>query len=352
MMICHKVCLFGEANVKVVNMRHLSDIKCMLLIGLRSGVLGLTLVGGLAFAAEASTQPADLLLKGDAKCTGCHDEADDTKPTMLELHPSVLAIGKTRHGVRTDSRTPTCTDCHGESEKHLNHKGSGKPPKADVNFVKGSTTPAIAKNQACLSCHQQDSKRSHWEGSAHQSKDVACTSCHQIHTANDKVRDKKTEAEVCYSCHKEQRIQMSKPSRHPVPEGKMGCSDCHNSHGSVGPKLMKRDSVVETCYTCHMEKRGPFVHNHEPVSEDCGNCHNPHGTVVESLLKVRAPFLCQQCHTPHGPFIPQLTPNTATTSGRSATNFTQGRSCMNCHTQVHGSNNPATTNPTPQFMFR
>lgn len=331
----------------------------MLLRGMRFGVMGLALVAGSTFAADAAKQPADLLLKGDAKCTGCHDEADDSTPTMLELHPSVLAIGKTRHGVRADSRTPTCTDCHGESEKHLSHKGSGKPPKADVNFVKGSTTPAIAKNQACLSCHQQDSKRSHWEGSAHQNKDVACTSCHQIHTANDKVRDKKTEAEVCYSCHKEQRIQMSKPSRHPVPEGKMGCSDCHNSHGSVGPKLMKRDSVVETCYTCHMEKRGPFVHNHEPVSEDCGNCHNPHGTVVESMLKVRAPFLCQQCHTPHGPFVPQLlgaqapaNKNTETQSGRSATNFTQGRSCMNCHTQVHGSNNPATSNPTPQFMFR
>lgn len=140
----------------------------------------------------------------------------------------------------------------------------------------------------------------------------------------------------------------------------MGCSDCHNAHGSSGPKLMVRDSVNATCYTCHMEKRGPFVHNHEPVSEDCGNCHNPHGTTAENMLKVRAPFLCHQCHTPHGGFIPQLrgaqvTGNLpANNSGyaKGTINVTQARACLNCHTQVHGSNNPSATNPTPQFNLR
>ncbi|MBN9424360.1 MAG: hypothetical protein J0I91_18105, partial [Candidatus Accumulibacter sp.] len=50
-----------------------------------SAVLGLVGTGtGAAFAAEpakAKDAPKDLILKGDAKCTGCHDEADDTKPT-------------------------------------------------------------------------------------------------------------------------------------------------------------------------------------------------------------------------------------------------------------------------------
>ena len=86
--------------------------------------------------------------------------------------------------------------------------------------------------------------------------------------------------------------ELNRPSRHPILEGKVACSDCHNVHGSVGPKLVKKDSTVETCYQCHAEKRGPFVHNHEPVQEDCGNCHNPHGTVADSLLKMRQPFLC------------------------------------------------------------
>jgi predicted CXXCH cytochrome family protein len=106
-----------------------------------------------------------------------------------------------------------------------------------------------------------------------------------------------------------------------------------------------------------MEKRGPFVHSHEPVNEDCGNCHNPHGTVAESLLKARPPFLCHQCHTPHGGQLAQLrgqlpTQPTINSSGKSGINYTQARGCLNCHTQVHGSNNPSATNPTPQFNLR
>jgi DmsE family decaheme c-type cytochrome len=302
------------------------------------------------FAADAAKPgakeaPKDLVLKGDAKCTACHDEADS---------PQLLAIGKSRHGTKADGRAPTCTDCHGKSDNHADYKGKDKPPQTDINFLKNTKNTAEQRNEACLSCHKRDAKRSHWAGSTHQSRDVACSSCHQQHTQHDKVRDKRTEAEVCYTCHKEQRSQMNRVSHHPVPEGKMGCSDCHNAHGSVGPKLMKRDSVVETCYTCHMEKRGPFVHNHAPVNEDCSICHNPHGTNVENMLKARPPFLCHQCHTPHGGNLAQLTNQStpATSVGRNGVTYTQGRGCVNCHTQVHGSNNPANTNPNPQYNLR
>ena len=137
-------------------------------------------------------------------------------------------------------------------------------------------------------------------------------------------------------------------------EGKVACSDCHNPHGSTGPKLMKRESVNATCYTCHMEKRGPFVHNHQPVGEDCSICHNPHGTTAESMLKARAPFLCQSCHTPHGAIQPSAatTRPSAPPGWWSGSVVAQGRACMNCHTQVHGSNNPSSVDPTPQRLFR
>jgi hypothetical protein len=72
------------------------------------------------------------------------------------------------------------------------------------------------------------------------------------------------------------------------------------------------------------------------------------------MLKTRAPMLCQQCHTPHaaggiGAIGVLPTPGG---SGKNVANLWQGRSCLNCHTQVHGSNNPSTTNPTPQLMLR
>jgi DmsE family decaheme c-type cytochrome len=236
---------------------------------------------------------------------------------------------------------------------HLGYSGSGKPPKPDVTFNAKTATSADARNGACQSCHAKDGKHDQWEGSIHQARDVTCAACHKVHVAKDAVRDKRTQSETCFTCHKEQRAQVSKASHHPVTEGKMSCSDCHNVHGSAGPSLMKRDSVVETCYTCHMEKRGPFLHSHQPVDENCSNCHNPHGTTAASLLKSRPPFLCQTCHTPHGPIQPSVATGPNSNPGWwSGPAVTQGRSCMNCHTQVHGSNNPSTALPTPQRFFR
>lgn len=322
---------------------------------LLSAVIGALGAGaGTAVAAEpakAKEAPKDLILKGDAKCTGCHDEADDSKPTMLDLKPSVLAIGKTKHGTVADSRTPTCTDCHGESEKHVSHKGSDKPPKADRTFGKNTKTPATERNEACISCHKRDAKRSHWAGSIHESRDVACTSCHKVHTAHDKVRDKATQPEVCFTCHKEQRAQANRPSHHPIIEGKVSCSDCHNAHGTAGEKLLVRDNVNDTCYTCHMEKRGPFLRGHQPVSENCGNCHNPHGTTADNLLKARMPYLCQQCHegTSHRGGVAGVTGGSVGSTG-SGIGITQGRACLNCHTNIHGTNNPSSA--TNERTFR
>jgi DmsE family decaheme c-type cytochrome len=303
--------------------------------------LGWLAIGTSVHSADA---PKDLVLKGDAACTTCHDDADA---------PALLAIGKTRHGTQADTRTPTCTSCHGASLDHLGYSGSGKPPKPDVTFNAKTATSTDARNGACQSCHAKDGKHNQWEGSIHQARDVTCAACHKVHVAKDAVRDKRTQSETCFTCHKEQRAQVSKPSHHPVIEGKMSCSDCHNVHGSAGPSLMKRNSVVETCYTCHMEKRGPFVHNHQPVNEDCSNCHNPHGTTAEALLKSRPPFLCNSCHTPHGPIQPTLANGTApslTAPGWwNPSVITQGKSCVSCHAQIHGSSNPGAAG---QHLFR
>jgi DmsE family decaheme c-type cytochrome len=312
---------------------------------------------GVALAADAPQAPAkevpkDLVLKGDAKCTGCHDEADEPKQSMLDLHPSVLAIGKTRHGVKGDSRTPTCTDCHGDSEKHLSHKGSGKPPAPDRVFTKKSGNTFEARSEACLACHSTGA-RSHWEGSQHAGQDVTCTSCHQVHSQHDKVRVRTTQAEVCYTCHKEQRSQANRMSHHPINEGKVVCSDCHNSHGSVGPKLLVKNTLNLTCYTCHAEKRGPLLWEHSPVTDDCGNCHTPHGSTNSPLLKARPPYLCQECHTNEHASSLRMTGSTMTNGvvttnlgqqvpgGINVSAFNTGRSCLNCHVQVHGSNHPA-----------
>jgi len=278
----------------------------------------------------AAEQPADKALNGDAKCTRCHDENDD--------YP-VLAIGKTKHGTRADARTPSCTSCHGASEGHLNHKsGGGARPKPDVTFSKTSTAPMEARSNVCLTCHQ-GGKRIHWQMSMHSSRDVSCNSCHQVHAQEDRVRIKTEQPDVCFACHTELRMAVNRQSHHPVREGKVACSDCHNAHGAPGEKSLVKDSINETCYSCHMEKRGPFVRTHQPVQENCAICHNPHGSNNDNLLQARSPFLCQQCHEPtsHRGGTAGLTGPGGTSPG---VGITLARGCLNCHTNIHGTNNP------------
>ncbi|MFI3186834.1 MAG: DmsE family decaheme c-type cytochrome [Methylococcaceae bacterium] len=286
-------------------------------------------------AKSAPVGKASDALDKDSECTRCHDE-NEKKP--------ILAIYQTPHGNKADSRTPSCQSCHGDSAKHI----SSKTNAPDVLFgtKKGAFPMSEVKdqNKSCLTCHEKDPKRTHWQGSAHQTADVACSSCHETHAAHDKVRDKKTQPDVCFTCHKDQRAQVKKFSHHPIGEGKVACSDCHNPHGSAGSKLLVKNTVTETCYTCHAEKRGPFLWEHQPVTEDCTNCHTPHGSNITPLLKSRAPFLCQECHDGSHQSGTPVAGNAAGTQGGLTTvpseNFT-GRACMNCHSLVHGSNHPA-----------
>lgn len=314
---------------------------------------------GFAVSAQASGLPElgklgkdDTVLRGDAKCTGCHDDSDTPAKTMLEQRPWVLSIAKTRHGVVADGRTPTCTSCHGESALHMKKaQGASTRPAPDRVFSKKSSNPPAELNESCLSCHK-GGNRTHWNGSQHPVNDVACTSCHQVHAEHDKVRDKRTQPEVCYSCHQSERAQARRFSTHPLAAGKMACSDCHNPHGSAGPKLLRKKTLNETCYTCHAEKRGPFLFEHRPAVEDCAACHTPHGSNITPLLKSRPPFMCQECHDGTHASATQVGPNAAGWQGGLArtkldgsannpsSNIT-GRGCMNCHVMIHGSNSPA-----------
>jgi DmsE family decaheme c-type cytochrome len=284
--------------------------------------------------AQQGTASADAV----RACTKCHDETDNAP---------VLSIMQSKHAVVADPRTPfadsACMTCHGSSLDHRTKTAPGgdhrMPP--DVVFGKRSATPVAQKNQACLGCHEQG-LRMHWKGSKHDFEGLACTSCHSVHTGHDPVLDKTLQADICFTCHEQRRAEMFLPSSHPIREGKVSCSDCHNPHGSTGPTLLAKGTLNETCYTCHAEKRGPFLWEHQPVREDCANCHKPHGSVNQSLLKTRSPWLCQQCH------MEQFHPSTAYsgtglpgTTLPSGAQQMMGKGCINCHSEVHGSNHPS-----------
>jgi DmsE family decaheme c-type cytochrome len=310
-------------------------------------LLGICLAGVLGNAHAAKDAEASEM------CLGCHEEHANT-------------MRRSVHSVATDGRTPTCVSCHGPS---MDHAGDPTEKSPDRLFKGPKAMPVDGASDVCLTCHVKSRQLILWQGSTHPQSGVACTGCHQLHVDKDRVFSKTTQPTVCYTCHKDQRIQANKPWRHPIQEGKMTCSDCHSPHGSAGPKLARRDTINGTCYTCHAEKRGPYVHNHQPVSENCASCHNPHGSNIPSMLTARDPILCNQCHTPHiaggmgavggqpGVFppaagsqtVPAVTP---LSGGINTVNIWQGRSCLNCHTQIHGSNNPSARGPSSSTLFR
>jgi DmsE family decaheme c-type cytochrome len=267
----------------------------------------------------------------EQKCLRCHDKA----PVNLILY--------TKHAQKGDERTPFandgCQTCHGDATAHRKKPRSEKPP---IRFGADSPTPVPDQNTACLACHEKT--HINWRGSPHDDEDLACGTCHDIHALEDPVRKSESQAEVCFACHQDKRLEMYKVSRHPLEEGIMTCSSCHNPHGSNGPSQLVKQTVNETCFKCHAEKRGPFLHEHEPVADSCVNCHNPHGTNNENMLVMRSPYLCQQCHVAdrhvgniYGSDGLDDTPGTwlSRTSRMTATG------CSNCHSQIHGSNHPA-----------
>lgn len=296
---------------------------------------------------QTGSPTADAALTKDALCTVCHDPSAKVP---------IFSIYQTRHGVKADAGAPTCQSCHGESVVHL--KDAGKPTDVVFGAHSKNISPAEVRNATCLTCHASSAARANWPGSEHETQGVACTNCHNIHAPDQKVLMKATQAEVCFTCHKDQRAQVHRVSAHPlavtslasVP--KMVCSDCHNPHGSTGPTLMIKNSVNETCFTCHAEKRGPFLWEHAPVTESCTNCHTPHGSTNAPLLKTRQPWLCQDCHS--GDHANQVdsganlglgavtTINGAQAPGARAPRIQMGgRACITCHQLIHGSNHPA-----------
>jgi DmsE family decaheme c-type cytochrome len=163
-------------------------------------------------------------------------------------------------------------------------------------------------------------------------------SCHSIHrtAANDKLLVKRTEAETCFGCHVNVRKAMLQRSTHLFRDergaNRMECYSCHNPHGTQTENLISANSVNEKCYECHQDKRGPFLWEHAPVRENCMSCHSAHGSNNPQLLAMRTPQLCQTCH---------LQGRHQTVAGRPNAMWNINRRCVNCHSQVHGTNHPS-----------
>jgi DmsE family decaheme c-type cytochrome len=277
----------------------------------------------LAFAGFVVTGPAAAVEKaglvGMDTCATCHEEVAKAFASTPHINS---AMG--------------CEGCHGPGQAHVD--GSGDKTKIRLfKDLKPADSSAV-----CMECHNKGGQN-HWVGSTHDARKLACVTCHNPHPKGPAPKSllAKPQAQLCVSCHPQRRAQLYRSGHMPQREGKMECTSCHNPHGTVGEAMLVQNTINENCWSCHAEKRGPFLWEHQPVREKCTTCHDAHGSVNSNMLKVKNPILCQQCHEaashPSQPW-------SSTTQARS---FNRG--CLNCHGQIHGSNDPTTSHGGKTF---
>lgn len=206
----------------------------------------------------------------------------------------------------------------------------------------------------CSQCHEKTVRdfktadHARLQAKGPNAKDMGCESCHgpgskhvEAGGGAGTIVNPQKSPETCFQCHLDKKAQFSMPYAHPVLQGKMSCSDCHDPHkGSAmkggGTQLA---DMNETCMQCHTQQRGPFVFPHDATREGCVSCHSPHGSTNQRMLTERNSNLCLKCH-----FQDQLAGagNGSIMIGggsHSSSRLIRG-TCWSsgCHEAVHGSN--------------
>ena len=273
--------------------------------------------------AQAAQDPPGQYVGGDT-CLACHFDMDK-------------GLVGTAHGNAAHPRSPAaaqgCESCHGPGELHV------QDPTVATSIRRFTKMSPRDVSETCLSCH---TKSSHtlWQGSAHDARNLSCVTCHSVHQPKSARAQLKTatEIETCETCHRTQANKVKRLAHMPVSEGKMQCSSCHSPHGATNVKQLRVGNWInESCVSCHAEKRGPFLFDHAAGRESCVSCHDPHGSSSDRMLVARTPMLCQRCHI--GTRHPSTIYDNNAVNARS--NRIVGRSCVNCHQQIHGSNHPS-----------
>lgn len=235
---------------------------------------------------------------GSDQCDTCHD--DIYQDFVTADHARLMAKG-------TNALNAGCESCHGPCSVHADSGGDILPPYT-FTAGRGSRTSYGAR------------------------------------LTDEPPRSEET---VCYQCHGDVRGQFELPFHHPVPEGELACTDCHDPHkGSIfkggGTRLL---SLNDLCVRCHPAESGPFVFEHQALRQGCTICHNPHGSINDKLLVDRDDNLCLRCH------VEQVVPGPSHTEiligGSDHTYRLQQGTCWSagCHEAVHGSR----VNPSLQF---
>ncbi len=281
-------------------------------------------------AKPAAEPPKKKELVGSESCAGCHEEIH----TGFKKNAHVVLETNKKRG--WDGKA--CESCHGPGSVH-----------AETNEAKDILSPKLmspaAVDAMCLNCHKNQVTQVGRLQSGHARNAVACTGCHTVHKTGEESSavQFRTAAGInknCAGCHVNSMASFNKPHRHPLPEGAMACTGCHNPHASfLNRNLRLANASDPGCLKCHSNYRGPFIYEHAPVkNEPCTICHEPHGSVNPRMLtRHEVAPLCLECHS---------NIQSGTRSGSLGgippafhdLSNPRYRNCTICHQKVHGSN--------------
>lgn len=287
----------------------------------------------IGFLMSEETQSSEGTV-GVATCKACHPKYYESYTASIHAKKAIPTSPASKDG---------CESCHGPGAAHLEKMGSGG---AGIFIFSKKLADAEQKSARCLSCHSETPRINSWDMGRHRAAGISCDNCHTVHSRTPKNL-KARQPDLCLICHLNIRAQQNRQSHHPIREGKLKCSECHDIHGGFEAKMIAANSANELCYKCHADKRGPFLWEHPPVEENCLTCHVPHGSNHSKLLTDKPPKLCQACHDTGGhPGNPYTSFETFRGSATGGKNRMFARSCLNCHSNIHGSMGPATRGRT------
>ncbi|MCD4748609.1 MAG: DmsE family decaheme c-type cytochrome [Thermoanaerobaculales bacterium] len=282
----------------------------------------------LAMVAVACVLTLPAFAEDGLVCADCHDEVAAGMKNQIHMRIQPFEV---------NDREVGCVGCHGDGVAHME--------EGDPTLIRNFDNESADDAQACVECHAEKNQPE-WAASTHAMEGLACTDCHDIHSRNNPLNS-------CKSCHADVYTEFMMPNHHPVLEGKMSCSSCHDPHLATEMQLRTHTRANDLCYTCHQDKEGPFIFEHVPVVEDCSLCHLPHGSVAEALLTASEPMLCLQCHelhfhagllSPDGPIDVGGTERESPW-GEHSMNLGFTSRCSQCHSQIHGTDLPSQTVP-------
>ena len=163
----------------------------------------------------------------------------------------------------------------------------------------------IKEGESCVSaeCHNQLAKAKYVHAPA---ATGACLVCHTLIKENPPFGLVSTGVDLCWGCHKNQKIVVVQSRYlHKIVKDE-GCIGCHDSHSSDTTKFLLRKDEMSLCVDCHKKETQKVMKHiegarvvHKPVAEGrCAGCHAPHASNYKNHLKEgpKDVPLCFSCH--------------------------------------------------------